>query len=87
MIEVLVHGAFDLSNETSISSFSDEDATIATQTLRSVGRNWKVRVEEPPGPYPRDSAHVAAVTSFIRQAENDPSWRGNGLEFDRLKPK
>jgi hypothetical protein len=87
MIEVLVHGDFDLSDETSITCFSDEDATIARQALRSVGRNWKVRVEEPPGPYPRDRAHVAAVTSFIQQAENDPSWRGNGLEFDRLKPK
>jgi hypothetical protein len=87
MIEVLVHGDFSLSDQTFITCFSEEDATIAARTLRTVGRKWQVRAEEPPGPYPRDSAHVAAVTAFIQQAESDPSWRGNGLEFDRLKPK
>jgi hypothetical protein len=37
--------------------------------------------------YPRDSSYVEAVSNFISKAQNDPSWRGNGLEFDRLKPK
>lgn len=87
MIEVLVHGDFNLSDETSITCFEEEDAMIAGQILRSLDRKWNVKVETPPGPYPRDSTHVAAVTAFIQQAENDPKWRGNGLEFDRLKPK
>jgi hypothetical protein len=87
MIEVLVHGDFALSDKTSIVCFAEEDATIARQTLASLHRKWAVNVEKPPGPYPRDGKHVAAVTAFIRQAEDDPNWRGNGLEFDRLKPK
>jgi hypothetical protein len=87
MIEVLVHGDFNLSDETSITCFAEEDAVIAAQILRSLGCKWKVKVEDPPGPYPRDSTHVTAVTAFIVQAEGDPNWRGNGLEFDRLKPK
>jgi len=87
MIEVLVHGDFNLSDETSILCFAEEDARIARQILVSLDRKWAVKVEKSPGPYPRDGKHVAAVTAFIRQAEDDPNWRGNGLEFDRLKPK
>jgi hypothetical protein len=87
MIEVLVHGDFNLSDETTISCFSDEDAKIARQILNSLNSKWEVKVEEPPGPYPRDSAYVTAVTEFLKKAESDPNWRGNGLEFDRLKPK
>jgi hypothetical protein len=87
MIEVLVHGDFNLSDETSITCFTEEDAGIAKQALGSLNRKWEVKVEMPPGPYPRDSAHVAAVTAFMQQAEADPNWRGNGLEFDRLKAK
>lgn len=87
MIEVLVHGDFNLSDKTSIICFAEEDAMIARRTLASLHREWAVKVEEPPGPYPHDAAHAAAVTAFIQQAEGDPNWRGNGLEFDRLKPK
>jgi hypothetical protein len=87
MIEVLVHGDFNLSDETSIDCFAAEDAKIARQILSSLNCKWRVKVEKPPGPYPRDSTHVAAVTEFIQKAEDDPDWRGNGLEFDRLKPK
>jgi hypothetical protein len=87
MIEVLVHGDFNLSDKTSITCFAEEDASIARQILGSLDRKWDVKLEKPPGPYPRDNAHVAAVIEFIQQAEADPSWRGNGLEFDRLKPK
>jgi hypothetical protein len=87
MIEVLVDGDFNLSDETSVTCFSKADAMIAAQVLRAAGCSWKVKVDAPPGSYPRDSAHVAAVTAFIKQAEDDPGWRGNGLEFDRLKLK
>jgi hypothetical protein len=87
MIEVLVHGDFNLSGETSISCFAKEDAAIAREILSSLGCTWAVNVEEPPGPYPRDRAHVAAVIAFVQKAQDDSNWRGNGLEFDRLKPK
>jgi hypothetical protein len=83
MIEVLVHGDFALSDKTSVICFAEEDARIARQIMASLHRKWAVNVEEPPGPYPRDAAHVASVTAFIKQAEGDPNWRGNGLEFDR----
>ncbi|SHI17025.1 hypothetical protein [Bradyrhizobium erythrophlei] len=87
MIEVLVHGDFNLPDETFVSCFSDEDASIARRMLSSLKCKWRVTGEKPPGPYPRDNTHVGAVIDFIQKAESDPDWRGNGLEFDRLKPK
>jgi hypothetical protein len=87
MIEVLVHGDLDLPDHASVVCFSDADAGIATNLLATLGCPWTVQTLPPPGPYPRDSSYVEAVSDFISKAQNDPSWRGNGLEFDRLKPK
>jgi hypothetical protein len=30
---------------------------------------------------------MQAVKDFIKQAQDDPQWRGDGLEFDRLEAK
>lgn len=87
MIEVLVHGDLQLPKDTTVVCFSKADAKIAIALLKSVGRPWSVVVSESPGPYPRDDAHVKAVSNFIAQAQANPAWRGNGLEFDRLRAK
>ena len=87
MIEVLVHGDLKLPKNTTVVCFSKADAQVASSLLKSIDCTWSVVVSKPPGAYPRDEAHVKAVSKFIAQAQADPAWRGDGLEFDRLRAK
>lgn len=85
MIEVLIHGDLTLPEDTGVICYSDEDAKIARSVLSQLQCPWKVQVSEPPGDYPRSKTHGKSVDDFIGQAMADPKWRGNGLEFDRLR--
>ena len=85
MIEVLIHGDLKLPDDTSVVCYSEDDAKIARTILEEIQCPWKVEVSEPPGDYPRSDIHSKSVEAFIAQAMADPQWRGNGLEFDRLR--
>ena len=85
MIEVLIHGDLALPNDTTVTCYSEDDAKIARAVLSQIQCPWKVEISEPPGDYPRSKAHGKSVDDFIAQAMADPDWRGNGLEFDRLR--
>jgi hypothetical protein len=85
MIEVLVHGDLKLPHDTSVICYSDDDSTIARNILNQLRSPWVVEVAAPPGNYPRSPAHSQSVEDFIAHALKDPAWRGNGLEFDRLR--
>ena len=82
-IEVLVHCAFRLPNQTDVICYSDADAEIARVALTSPKHIWAVVVEKSPCHYPRSEKHSASVETFIEQALADPTWRGDGLEFDQ----
>ena len=84
MIEVLIDGDLALPDETEVIAFHTADATDCIAVLKALGRPWRVSISLPPGPYPRDKAHVASAAAFVTQAIADPAWRGNWLEFDRL---
>jgi hypothetical protein len=85
MIEVLIHGDLKLPDQTKIVCYSKDDATIATDIVRRLQCPWTVEMSEPPGNYPRCDIHTKSVEDFISQAMADSEWRGNGLEFDRLR--
>jgi hypothetical protein len=85
MIEVLVHGDLALPENTKIICYSDQDAVVAQNILTQLGCSWAIEVQGPPGPYPRSPVHSKSVTDFVAQALADQNWRGNGLEFDKLK--
>lgn len=87
MIEVLVHGDLTLPNNAALTCYAKQDLEIAKSVLESLQCPWTIALADPPGPYPRDAKHAQSVTDFIKQALADTKWRGNGLEFDRLKPK
>jgi hypothetical protein len=87
MIEVLVHGDLKLPDITSLTCYAEQDSEIAKGVLESLQCPWAVALADPPGPYPRDAKYAQSVTDFIKLALADPKWRGNGLEFDRLRPK
>jgi hypothetical protein len=84
MIEVLVSGDVILPDATSIITFAAEDAQIAQATLAQLNRPWEVVIEVPPGPYNRSNEYAGSVVEFVDRALSDSSWRGNGLEFDRV---
>lgn len=85
MIEVLVHGDLSLPSDTKIICYSNEDVAAAQNILTQLGCPWKVEFQKPPAHYPRSSVHAQSVTDFVDRALADQTWRGNGLEFDRLK--
>ena len=85
MIEVLIEGDLPLPPATTIQCYSEEDLTIARRVLRDIGCGWGTRLANPPGPYNRKEVHVLAVKEFIAHAMADPEWRGDGLEFDRIR--
>ena len=84
MIEILVHGDLALPNTTKVLCFSAADIEIANGVLASVGSPWPLQAADIPGAYPRNAEHARCIEDYLEQAMNDPEWRGNGLEFDRL---
>lgn len=87
MIEVLVRGKLNLPDKTSVVCFSKQDTEIVSNALAKLNCRWTVQNSSPLEPYPRDDGYVALVADFIERALLDPSWRGNGLEFDRLSSR
>lgn len=85
MIEVLIHGDLKLPDDTVVLCYSDEDQKIAHTVLTQLQNAWTIELLAPPEEYPRNATHGKSVDDFIAQAMNDPEWRGNGLEFDRLR--
>lgn len=85
MIEVLVHGDLALPDNTKVICYSNEDAVAAQNMLAQLGCPWIVEIATAPGHYQRSSVHGQSVADFVAQALADETWRGNGLEFDKLK--
>lgn len=84
MIEVLVSGDLHLPGDTTIVCFSDEDLAIAQEILGNIGVTWNAIYQSPPGVYNRKDSYAQAVEEFVARALEEPGWRGNGLEFDRV---
>lgn len=84
MIEVLIHGDLPLSDQTRIQTYSVPDQQVAQYVLSALGVSWPVDLLNVPGAYNRKAEYAQEVDAFIETALNNPDWRGNGLEFDRV---
>jgi hypothetical protein len=84
MIEVLIHGDLPLPDNVIVQTYSEADAEAAKKVLVALDNPWPVELINPPGPYPRSAIHAKTVDEFIQSALSDPSWLGNGLEFDKV---
>jgi hypothetical protein len=84
MIEVLIHGDLNLPNATRIQVYASDDEALAESVLNALGVAWTVELVQPPGPYPRSITYAQAVDEFVQKALDDPTWLGNGLEFDKV---
>ena len=85
MIEVLIHGDLKLPDDTIVLCYSEDDLSTARGVLTQLQTPWQIELSPPPGEYPRSPIYSKSVDDFIAQAIQDPEWRGNGLEFDRLR--
>lgn len=84
MIEVLIHGDLLLTDETTIVCFSAEDADLVQHVLSETGSLWQINTAVSPSPYARKASYGEAVREYINRALADPTWRGDGLEFDNV---
>jgi len=84
MIEVLICGDLPLPDTTEVRCFSEPDLLLVKKVLRASGAAWKHEEISPPENYPRNASYAKSVEQFIDEALENPSWRGNGLEFDRV---
>lgn len=84
MIEILMYSELKLPSDTKVVVYSDTDKAIVDGVVQSLSTPWEVILTEPPGDYHRRQDYAKAVTDFIDKAVADPSWRGDGLEFDRV---
>lgn len=84
MIEILVRDQLQLPEDTTVTCYAPEDLVIVQRVLEALRVSWQVQFSAPPGAYTRNPQHVQAVEEFVDHALDDPSWRGNGIEFDNV---
>jgi hypothetical protein len=84
MIEVLLSNDFDIPDGARIFCYCQEDYKLAVDVISALGVPWELILAEPPDAYNRRAEYGEAVSEFIEHAMADPSWRGDGLEFDRV---
>lgn len=85
MLEILLHERFPLPDTTEIHCFSDWDNAQVTRVLESIRHNIAVAQHAPVNVYPEHEIFRFQVAEFIENALADPEWKGNGLDFDRLR--
>lgn len=84
MIEVLIENEFTLPDDTKIVVYSDADVILAQDCLNKIKIGWQIEKKSPPSNYGHNKKHRDNVDAFIKKALSDETWRGNGLEFDRV---
>lgn len=84
MIEVLVPYEYHLPDDTCVACYHQDDFNAAVTIKQKLGFPWEVSLRNAPGPYNRKKEYVDDVTAFIESALQDETWRGDGLEFDRV---
>lgn len=84
MIEVLVPGGLALPDDTKVHCYSEADAVGAAAILKTTRPSWHITVDGQPDAYTRKPLFVKQVDAFIKRAMEDQSWRGDGLEYDKV---
>lgn len=85
MLEVLIREHFPLPDTTVIHCFSEWDLALMSGVLDQIDSNIEVVQQPPAGAYPEHERYRSQVTEFVENALADPDWKGNGLDFDRLR--
>jgi hypothetical protein len=81
-IEVLARIKVDLPNDTRLVFFHKSDVKLAQTLLRPLRRTWQCEMAE--FTYEPLPEYAAETRRFLKHVVADPSWRGDGLDFDKL---
>jgi len=84
VIEVLEKGVLHLSDAVECQVFSQSDYDFAVHILRITDSNLKVVKIGNNGRYIENNKFASDIEVFVERALKDPSWRGNGLDYDKL---
>lgn len=84
MVEILVSHEFVLPESTIVTIFDEADRALVERILRAIGIDLNVSVSSVSLDYPRNPNSVSEIEAFIEEVLMDPSWRGNGMEYDRV---
>jgi hypothetical protein len=86
MIEVLILNQVPLGSNTVFRFFHDEDLASAVQVLEQLGVTAYAVERDKKISYKPSTQYRNAVREVLAKAVADSSWKGNGLEFDRIQP-
>jgi hypothetical protein len=84
MIEVLLHSDLPFQGPIDVVCFHARDAEIASNVLERLDTPWSISNRRAPEYYLYHQKHREHVNDFIKTALEDPGWRGNGLDFDKV---
>jgi hypothetical protein len=82
-IEILIRALINLSEQTTIRAFREEDLILINKYLVKFKLNWKLELSDPQTEYQVKASKDKEVVGFLEQSFHKPSWLGSGLEYDR----
>jgi hypothetical protein len=83
MIEVLREQDLYLTEHTSVSVFSASDREAVKEILDNFDCHWDVSLSNQRNYLPKE-IYVEECQNFIAHSLENPLWKGNGLEFDKV---
>lgn len=84
MIEVLVRARLELPSEVAVHCFSEEDRDMVQCVMARLETNWVPVLAKAQCKYRRRDEYVQKVERFVARALEEPTWKGDGLEFDKV---
>lgn len=85
MLEVLIPNHFPLPDTAQVQCFSEWDINLVRTVLNQVSSNLETVEDRTGHTYPIHEVFRSQVAAFVENALADPDWKGNGLDFDRLR--
>ncbi len=81
-IEILKSGQLHLDESAKVVAYSQADAELIERIKEKKNCPWEVLIDDLK--YQPDPEHWCEVNSYVETVLENPDWRGNELEFDRL---
>lgn len=82
MIEVLVLARLALPEDCVVTFFHADDYETWLTTIGTRGTPWRSELSD--RTYQPNRVYAQSTRDFIRKAMADPTWKGDGLEFDQV---
>jgi hypothetical protein len=81
-IEILKSGQLHLDNGAKVVAYNQADAELIERIKAKKNCHWEVLIDDLK--YQPDPTHWHEVNNYVETVLENPDWRGDELEFDRL---